>query len=185
MYACPALDAFQELTSIFYVPAPKFAFNATKEVIVSAGAVNTPQLLMLSGIGPSAQLTTFGIDVLVDHPAVGQNLSDQALVGTQYNVANASDDTVDSVVRNITLQGELLQEWQDSRQGILTSKRVNHIGWLRLPANDSIFETEQDPSAGSTSPHWEFVFQVRKNEVHIPQALTRTSSCMHSLPLYP
>jgi choline dehydrogenase len=50
--------------------------QAKKEVIVSAGAINSPQLLMLSGIGPKAHLQEKGIETLVDLPGVGQNLQD-------------------------------------------------------------------------------------------------------------
>jgi choline dehydrogenase len=52
--------------------------SAEREVILSAGAYNSPQLLMLSGVGPAAHLATHGIEVLLDLPAVGQNLSDHA-----------------------------------------------------------------------------------------------------------
>ncbi|MBD8525094.1 GMC family oxidoreductase [Pseudomarimonas arenosa] len=51
------------------------------EVILSGGAFNTPQLLMLSGIGPRDQLEKFGIEVRVDLPGVGQNLQDRYEVG--------------------------------------------------------------------------------------------------------
>ncbi|KAI9147984.1 alcohol dehydrogenase [Paramyrothecium foliicola] len=50
---------------------------ASAEVILSAGAFNTPQLLKLSGVGPRAELTSFGIDVVVDLPGVGTNLQDR------------------------------------------------------------------------------------------------------------
>src|SRR5258708_23793666 len=49
---------------------------ARREVILSSGAIDTPKLLMLSGIGPAAQLREFGVDVLVDSPGVGENLDD-------------------------------------------------------------------------------------------------------------
>ncbi|KAK1991149.1 GMC oxidoreductase [Colletotrichum falcatum] len=51
--------------------------NATAEVIVSAGAFNTPQLLKLSGVGPKDELASFGIPVIVDLPGVGTNLQDR------------------------------------------------------------------------------------------------------------
>ncbi|PXY28168.1 GMC family oxidoreductase [Prauserella muralis] len=49
---------------------------ARREVIVSTGAIDTPKLLMLSGIGPAEHLTGLGIDVLVDSPGIGENLQD-------------------------------------------------------------------------------------------------------------
>lgn len=49
---------------------------ATKEVLISAGVFGSPQLLMLSGIGPKAHLQDKGIETLVDLPAVGENLQD-------------------------------------------------------------------------------------------------------------
>jgi choline dehydrogenase len=49
---------------------------AAREVILSAGSVNSPQLLMLSGIGPGVKLQEYGIPVLVDAPGVGSNLQD-------------------------------------------------------------------------------------------------------------
>ncbi|EER39022.1 GMC oxidoreductase [Histoplasma capsulatum var. duboisii H88] len=55
--------------------------TATKEVILSAGAFNTPQLLKLSGIGPKDELEKFDIPVLVDLPGVGQNLQDRYEIG--------------------------------------------------------------------------------------------------------
>lgn len=50
---------------------------ASKEIIVSAGTFNTPQLLELSGIGPRAELEKFGIEVVKDLPGVGKNMQDR------------------------------------------------------------------------------------------------------------
>jgi choline dehydrogenase len=53
--------------------------RAEHEVVVSAGTIETPRLLQLSGIGPAAELDRLGIDVLVDLPGVGENLHDHVL----------------------------------------------------------------------------------------------------------
>ena len=53
----------------------------TKEVILSAGAINSPQLLMLSGVGPKNHLREKGVSVIHDSPGVGQNLQDHIAVG--------------------------------------------------------------------------------------------------------
>ncbi len=55
--------------------------NARREVILSGGAFNTPQLLMLSGIGPAEELARHGITVQVDLPGVGKNLQDRYEIG--------------------------------------------------------------------------------------------------------
>ena len=55
--------------------------TATREVILAGGAYNTPQLLMLSGIGPAAELAKHGIPLRVDLPGVGSNLQDRYEVG--------------------------------------------------------------------------------------------------------
>ena len=54
------------------------------EVIVCGGAINTPQLLQLSGVGNAADLATLGIDVVADLPGVGENLQDHLEVYVQY-----------------------------------------------------------------------------------------------------
>lgn len=54
---------------------------ASKEIILSAGAIQSPQMLMLSGIGPRYQLEYLNIDVIVDNPSVGENLQDHVATG--------------------------------------------------------------------------------------------------------
>ena len=63
------------------------AANAAREVVLSGGAFNTPQLLMLSGIGPVEQLRTFNIDVRVPLEGVGKNLQDRYEVGLVFKMA--------------------------------------------------------------------------------------------------
>jgi len=57
-----------------------YSVNAEREVILAGGAYNSPQLLMLSGIGPPDELTAHGIEPLIDLPGVGTNLAEHPLV---------------------------------------------------------------------------------------------------------
>jgi len=63
--------------------------KARAEVILAGGVINSPQLLMLSGVGPAAHLKAHGIDVVLDLPGVGQNLQDHLYV---YYVAKCDKD---------------------------------------------------------------------------------------------
>lgn len=68
-------------------------FSCKKEVIISAGALVTPQLLMLSGIGPASELNKFGIDIKHELPGVGQNLHDHPVV---FNAQKGNSPFLDS-----------------------------------------------------------------------------------------
>jgi choline dehydrogenase len=58
--------------------------SAKSEVILSGGSYNSPQLLMLSGIGPAAHLRAHGVDVIHDSPGVGQNLSEHPVLYAEF-----------------------------------------------------------------------------------------------------
>jgi choline dehydrogenase len=100
--------------------------DATAEVILSAGAFNTPQLLKLSGIGPAAELDEHGIATRVDLPGVGENLQDRYEVGV---VTEMAEDF--SLLRDATWRApedgqqpdRCYAEWLDGR-GVYTSNGV-------------------------------------------------------------
>lgn len=65
----------------FYKNGKLLYVRARKEVILSAGALNTPQILMLSGLGPSNHLEEVGISVIKHMPGIGENLQDHVGIG--------------------------------------------------------------------------------------------------------
>lgn len=72
----------RQCTGVEYIQNGKtHTVSAAKEVILSGGSINSPQLLMLSGVGPGAHLQEMGIDVVMDLPGVGENLLDHLAVG--------------------------------------------------------------------------------------------------------
>lgn len=64
----------------------EYSFKAKYEVIVSSGVFESPKLLMLSGIGPKAELDAHGIQTLVDSPHVGQNLLDHPILSHVFQL---------------------------------------------------------------------------------------------------
>lgn len=88
--------------------------KAEKEVILAAGALHTPQLLMLSGIGNKGQLGTWGIPTLVDLPGVGANHQDHLLLVTVQSI-NVAVQTGN--FSNATWAAEQRALYDEKRQG--------------------------------------------------------------------
>ncbi|KAF5272018.1 hypothetical protein FQR65_LT04999 [Abscondita terminalis] len=74
-------DNLQAYGVVFHKLGKKFVVEAEREVILSAGALQSPQLLMLSGIGPAQHLADVGVRPIFDSPGVGQNLQDHVAMG--------------------------------------------------------------------------------------------------------
>lgn len=79
--------------------------RATREVILSGGSINTPQLLQLSGIGPAEHLKSHGIEVLHDSSGVGGNLSDHYTVRIVHRIRNLV--SINELARGARLLGEI------------------------------------------------------------------------------
>jgi choline dehydrogenase-like flavoprotein len=93
--------------------------QATREVILCGGAFNTPQLLMLSGIGPRNVLEPFGIPVKVELPGVGKNLQDRYEVG----VVNRMNFERWNILEGVTFShgDPAYHAWAERREGLYTS----------------------------------------------------------------
>jgi len=110
--------------------------SATGEVVVACGAVKTPQLLMLSGIGPADQLRAHHIPVIVDAPAVGAGLQDHPMCLPGWRTPTT---------RNLweEMTPENLERWRRERRGPMASFGAEAGGFTRsgddLPAPDLQF----------------------------------------------
>jgi choline dehydrogenase len=92
--------------------------RARHEVLLAAGAIGSPQLLQLSGIGPAPLLREHGIDVLHDHPGVGANLHDHLQIRSIYKVRNTV--TLNRRARTWTGKAAMALEYAFLRTGPLT-----------------------------------------------------------------
>ncbi|KAF7322114.1 Alcohol oxidase [Mycena kentingensis (nom. inval.)] len=136
----------------------EFSFTATKEVILSAGSINTPNILLHSGIGDAAALSARGIKPQHDLPSVGANLTDHPRVSISWPVDAESSTTFDPIFQNSSVMDRVLQQWEHSHTGPLTEEIVPQLAWLRIPPNSTIFETTPDPAAGPNTAHYELLF---------------------------
>ena len=101
--------------------------HARREVIVCAGAINTPKLLQLSGIGDGEQLREFGIDTQVHLPGVGKHLKDHFSIRLVARVKNAV--TINELARVPRLWGQAF-DWLRGKPNILSlSPSVVHWFW--------------------------------------------------------
>ncbi|KAJ7049706.1 alcohol oxidase [Mycena amicta] len=134
-----------------------FWLTANNEVILSAGSVNTPNILLHSGIGNSSTLAALGIKPLHNLPSVGQNLTDHPLLPMAWTV-NTTNGTFDPIFQSPAAAAAAIQQWNTTRTGRLVDTIAGQLGWLRVPNNSSIFERFPDPSAGPNTAHYELLF---------------------------
>lgn len=114
----------------FGTPPVKFTLSARKEVILSAGAFQSPQLLMVSGIGPCDELSRHGIRCIKDLPGVGKNMQDHPIFGISHrvNVLTASASANDK-----TVAASAAEEYLKHGTGPLSIFGPGYYGWEKLP----------------------------------------------------
>ncbi|KAL0066753.1 hypothetical protein AAF712_006144 [Marasmius tenuissimus] len=129
-------------------------FTATKEIIISAGAVRTPQLLLLSGVGPKSHLDAMGVETLVDNPSVGDRFADHPALQIEFYSNEPFPTDEDRL--------EWMREWNETRSGRLTISSTNMRGYSRMTEVE-LTEYERrfglpDPAPGKKASHYELIF---------------------------
>ena len=109
----------------------KETLKASKEVIICAGSIGSPQLLQLSGIGPTKVLNDAGVDVLHELPGVGENLQDHLEVYFQYHCKKPI--TLNSKL-NLLSKGLIGIEWILAKTGLGATNHFESCGFIRSRA---------------------------------------------------
>jgi choline dehydrogenase len=105
--------------------------SARREVILSGGPINSPQLLKLSGVGPAEELRSLGIDVVVDRPGVGENLQDHL----EFTFQVASKQPITLFAHTGLISRALIgAEWLMRRRGLGASNHFEAGGFIRSRA---------------------------------------------------
>ncbi|SEE35962.1 Choline dehydrogenase [Streptomyces sp. KS_5] len=100
--------------------------KAGRGVVLAAGAYNTPQLLMLSGIGPTQHLRSLGIPTLVNAPGVGANLQDHLGVPLRALGHTATTGSIPMAARD-----EWIAQWMRDRTGPANYFQENNVGFIK------------------------------------------------------
>ncbi|MGI9947596.1 GMC family oxidoreductase [Vibrio hyugaensis] len=129
-----------------------FQIKCTKEVILSAGAFGSPQILMLSGVGAKKELESHGIEQIHELPGVGENLQDHIDLVHTYR-SSAKRDTFGVSLKMASEMTKALPQWMKTRSGKMTSNFAEGIGFLRSDDDVDV-------------PDLEFVFVVAVVDDH-------------------
>ncbi|MEP2783755.1 MAG: choline dehydrogenase [Pseudoruegeria sp.] len=105
--------------------------RARREVILAASSINSPKLLMLSGIGPAADLAAHGIDVIADRAGVGQNLQDHL---EMYIQMAASQPITLYKHWNLISKAVIGAQWLFTKTGLGASNQFESAGFIRSKA---------------------------------------------------
>ena len=109
-----------------------FILSANLEVILSAGVFQSPQLLMVSGVGPAATLKQYNIPVVADIPGVGQKMWDHVLGGPSYRV----NVLTTSALSNPAYGAQAAADFHaNPAQGMLTDAGADMLAFEKLPQN--------------------------------------------------
>ncbi|KAF6227868.1 hypothetical protein HO133_007596 [Letharia lupina] len=112
------------------VNGSSYTLSARNEVIISAGVFQSPQLLMVSGIGPQETLKSLGIPIVKSLAGVGQNLWDHVFWGTSYPVNLVTNS---AGLNSPAAAAAGIEAYQTMHAGPLTIGGIEVLGWEKLP----------------------------------------------------
>ncbi|RMH44921.1 MAG: choline dehydrogenase [Alphaproteobacteria bacterium] len=120
----------RQATGVRYLDASgsEQVVHARREVILAGGAINSPQLLMLSGIGEAAHLAEHGIAPVIDRPAVGRNLQDHLQARLVFK---CNEPTLNDEVRSLWRQAGIALRYALFRDGPMTMAASLAFGFVR------------------------------------------------------
>lgn len=136
----------------YYRGNQKKVVRARREVVLSSGAFGSPQILMASGVGPSAHLQELGITVVHDLAGVGQNLQDHISALLVYR-SPRNYDTFGISPRGIVDMLRAMWEWKKHRRGMITSCVAESGVYYRTDPDVEVPDMEMELIIGIVDDH--------------------------------
>lgn len=150
-----SLPAFRAVEFRTSPQGPLQTVTATKEIILSAGTIGTPHILLNSGIGNPNSLKAVGVASLVNLPGVGENLGDHSFLANPWLVN--STDTFEPFLRDPAVQNKQITQWVETGTGPMVDTISSHLGFFRIPKSNPVLANGRDPTPGPNTPHYEFL----------------------------
>ncbi|KAK1243245.1 hypothetical protein MKX07_003873 [Trichoderma sp. CBMAI-0711] len=119
-------------TGVEYIKDGETQAATGKEIILTAGTINSPRLLELSGVGDAKRLEKLGIDVVVNNPNVGENLQNHPMCGLSFE-AQDSEKTMDSLARQDPAALQAAMAAYAQQLGPFASSGTNNAAQLPFP----------------------------------------------------
>jgi len=149
--------------------------TAKREVIVAGGAIQTPQLLELSGIGGKELLSKHGIPVIIDNPQVGENLQDHPLSSISFEVAD--DQVSGDIMRDPTVFESLLKMYNETNGGPLSGTPLSFAylplvdidGEVPREKLEKLLDESLDKVAYDNFPAQELQYKLLREELLNPK----------------
>ncbi|KAI9687170.1 MAG: hypothetical protein M1822_002581 [Bathelium mastoideum] len=126
----------------------QYTVSANKEVILSAGVFGTPQLLMVSGVGPAETLNSLNIPVVADRPGVGQGMQDHVFFDIAYEV----DAVTATSLQNPEFAAEQAALFDTKAEGLYANPVTDVLGWEKIPDNLRANWSEESKTALAAYP---------------------------------
>ncbi len=158
-------------------------FRASYDVILSGGAINSPQLLMLSGIGPAAELEKHGIPVVQNLPGVGKNLQDHCFSTATLLLCPGSNDRMAFENQAPKILAAVRAQHAKDKKGVLSSMYCSvPMGWFK---NDAVYMSDEFNALGKHTqeflkqPHVPIfeiatVSLIPQSGTHVAKSITST-----------
>ena len=165
--------------------------RARKELIVSSGSINSPMLLMNSGVGPAAELKQVGVNVVHDLAGVGKNLQDH--VQARFTFLTREPGTLNEVLTSTRQQARMAWEWLWSRSGQMAVGATEGTLFCKSRPEEPIFDLQFQSTNFSTEhltlgldrwPGFGFNFCVcrprSRGEIRLADATGRSKPKIHA-----
>jgi choline dehydrogenase len=155
-----------------------YTLSARHEVIISSGVFHSPQLLMVSGIGPRETLKQYNIPLIADRPGVGQNMHDTCNAGGITFPVSVISTAIRQ--RDASYEARAVEQFNANGSGILTNTGGDVLAFEKLPDSSKPPQSASPQNGQRTGPKPNTLYPAPAERSKDPQPRRKTTSASGS-----